>query len=93
MTYLIQFITWFKNLFTKNGRTANFFIEAAKNLRKVVLSKYDAKKKAMKQVRHWQTGPKKSNFELQMLAFHTGLMDDLKAAGVKTDWFHMKFLN
>lgn len=93
MTYIIQFFTWFKNLFTKTGRTDNFFIAAAKNLRKVVLSKYDAKKKAVKQVGKWQTGTKKSNFELKMLAFHTGLMDELKSAGVKTDWFHMKFLN
>ena len=95
--YFFRILLWFINLFSKKGRKENYFNSALKRIKKVarknVLTRYQAKRKAIKKVRFWQSGPKKSNYELMRLAAVTGLIDELVTAGVKTDWYKMKFLN
>lgn len=61
--------------------------------RRKFIKRFKAKRHAIRQVKFWQSGPKKSNYELMQLANYTGLMKKLIAAGVKTDWYRMKFLN
>lgn len=73
----LQFIYWFKNLFSKNGRKDNYFMAAAKRLRKVAIKKIksrrEAKQAVIDYVRNVQRGPKKSNYELTELCKRKGL--------------------
>ena len=97
MSYLSTLSIWFRNLFTKNGRKENYYTKALNSIKKVakknVLTRFNAKRMAIKKVRFWQSGPKKSNYELMQLALHSGLKASLENSGVKTDWYKMKFLN
>jgi len=107
---LIQLFIWFKNLFSKKGQTENYFSSALKNVRtaaiKKITTRREAKQAVVNYVKWLQTGPKKSNYEIQQLLIRKGLKLDeegniitpslftqLKLSGVKTNWRKMQFLN
>lgn len=54
-----------------------------------------AKNKAIKRVKFWNGGPKKSNHELKVLAHRTNsqVAKTIDTAKVKVDWGKMKFVN
>ena len=97
MKYIYQLYTWAKNLFSKKGRKENLFNTVEKRLKKVAvkktLTRRDAKKKAIDKVKFFQSGPKKSNYELAQLCNRSGIKNILTIAGVKVNWPRMKFLN
>lgn len=110
MKKLKQLFIWFKNLFSKKGLKENYFTSALKNVRaaaiKKVTTRREAKLKVVNYVKFLQTGPKKSNFEIQEILKRKGykvdengnvvspsLYDLLKRAGVRTNWQKMQFLN
>jgi len=77
-----------------------------KSVIKKIKSKRKAKQELIEYVKFLQTGPKKSYWEIYQLClrkdikvdkdgniYSFGLMEDLKASGVKVDWEKMKFLN
>jgi len=61
--------------------------------RRKIIKRFKAKRFAIKMVKFWQSGPKKSNYELMRLAEVHGVKERLEKAGVRTNWYQMKFLN
>ena len=80
MKNILKIAYWFKNLFSKKGRTENYFISALKNVRDAAIEKIKSKKLAKQDVINYvkkvQLGPKKSNYELEQLLKRKGLKRD-----------------
>jgi len=80
MKNIHKILYWFNNLFSKKGRTENYFKSALKNVRKAAIQKIKSKKLAKKDViayvKKIQLGPKKSNYELEQLLKRKGLKRD-----------------
>ena len=74
---MLKILYWFKNIFSKKGRTENYFISSLKNVRDAAIKKIKSKKLAKQEVIDYvkkiQLGPKKSNYELEQLLKRKGL--------------------
>jgi hypothetical protein len=77
---LLKLLFWFKDLFTKAGRTANYFNSVAGYIKDAAISKLTArrnkKREVIAYVKWLQSGPKKSFFEIEQLLYRKGVQLD-----------------